>query len=178
MKNQLNIRVSEVTAVYIESLAEWTGETKTGVVTTAVNRYYEEIRMKRSDMKALLESVSRALTSLEEDGIEGWGLNNCDESLFSLVATGAAGGCTSETCSHNSHDPAAPNYKLTPISGKLYLLGHEREADEVSIMYYALIDGGNVKYYELRQPRNYWASVRETGEKDVPEWALAELAKA
>jgi len=130
-------------------------------------------------IEKLTDIVARAVSRLQTDGASGWGLNNPDESIFELVEIDGASGCTSSTCRHWSHDPAAPMYKAVPRrqSARLACLGTDQEGDELAIDYYVLIDGDDVKFYRLEDPGAYWAQLREVEADDVPEWALAQLAK-
>jgi len=75
-------------------------------------------------MENLFSEMRRALNLMRAAGIEGWGLSNPNPDLFNLVEVGGSVGCTSETCNHWSHDPAAPVNKLVPRDGwAISLLG-------------------------------------------------------
>lgn len=177
MKNQLNIRVSDQTVSRISDLQTWLNESQTGVVTISINQLYETERSKRMDLQALTETVARAISRLQADGVEGWGLDNPDTELFDVVTVSSASGCTSDTCNHHSHDPAAPDYKLVPKSGKLINLGSEMEDRETDVRYYALVMTEAMHFFRYSQGRAYWASIREIDADHVPEWAMASLAE-
>lgn len=130
--------------------------------------------------KKLIDAVQTALKKLARDGIEGWGLNSLylvdDEgkrtSFGELIEIGPEYGCTSETCSHSSHDPAAPIIKWIPPKGcTLSRLGEDGERTFYHLTNdneeYILIriDGGH--YHDRLQ----WAEIEE-----VPAFILARLA--
>jgi hypothetical protein len=112
---------------------------------------------------------------LNAEGITGWGLSNPNPELFELSEVSEASGCTSQTCNHVSHSPAAPTCKLIPRAGRLVHLGSEMEVDECEITFYALVMTDEVKFFELRDPGYYWASL--VGVEMVPDWALSNLAR-
>lgn len=126
----------------------------------------------------LAELVARAVARMALPGIEGWGLNNPAPDLFDEVIVRGAGGCTSQTCAHNSHGYAAPDYRLTPREGlRLVELGDEPALKEATIVYYAVVaDDGEARFISVNYPRHYHASAREINASEVPEWALARLA--
>jgi hypothetical protein len=70
-------------------------------------------------VEELYNEMHHALNLVRADGVEGWGLENPDPELFHLAQTEGPVGCTSETCNHWSHDPAAPVNKLVPHDGWL-----------------------------------------------------------
>ncbi len=128
------------------------------------------------NLQILTETVARAVARMEADGIKGWGLSNIDDKIFDTVEEGSATGCTSQTCFHNSHDPGAPMIKLIPRAGKIVELGREWTDGEVDHTYYVLITDDAPKFYELTDPRHYWASLQWIEAEQVPEWAMANLA--
>ena len=131
-------------------------------------------------MEKLLQDVKRALELLKRDGIEGWGLNvHPDlEEYGDIIETAPPEGCTSETCAHNSHDPAAPTRRWVPHEGTtLVHLGGETLGDETRIDYFALLSpGGDVVYLKLVDHPYYWATLDSVDASRVPVWALASLA--
>jgi len=128
---------------------------------------------------ALVEAVSRAVERLSRPGIDGWGLRICEDMAAAggVVDTSEYIGCTSETCAHVSHDPAAPMCRWVPRSGRLVELGSDVEPGETRVRYYAHLDGEAVRYIRVTEPRFYHAEARYIGVDDVPEWALARLAE-
>jgi len=176
MKTQINFRASDFVADRIEQLKSWLNQSQTGVIETAINQLFETERTKKMNLQILTETVARAVARMETEGIKGWGLGNPDENIFSAVQEGAATGCTSQTCHHNSHDPAASMMKLIPVSGKIVNLGSEWTDGEVDHTYYVLITDAAPKFYELTDPRHYWASLQQIEAEQVPEWAMANLA--
>lgn len=177
MKNQIHIRASDQLAERIEQLKGWLNNTQTGIVELAINNLYEIERTKKMNIQALTEAVARAVAKTEADGITGWGLNNPNKELFERVAVGGATGCTSETCNHVSHDPAEPTYKIIPKSGSFVTLGSEYTDGETEYIWYALISDNAPRFFELRDPRHYWASIKEIEVNRIPDWALAQLAQ-
>ena len=128
----------------------------------------------------LAELVARAVARLALPGIEGWGLNNPAPDLFDEVIVREAGGCTSQTCAHNSHGYAAPDVRLVPREGwHLVDLDDEPDVDETSLNYLAVVrDDGEARFIRVRYSRFHHASAREIPASEVPEWALAKLASA
>lgn len=177
MKNHISIRYNDQIAERIEQLKKWLNSTQTGIVETAINQLYETERAKRMDIQALTEQVARAIARMEADGIEGWGLENPDKELFDLVNIGSSTGCTSDTCNHVSHDPASPHYKIVPKSGKLVTLGNEMDGSETDYIWYALVSDDAPRFFEMRDPRHYWATIKEVEADKIPDWALAQLGQ-
>lgn len=70
-------------------------------------------------MKKLTDAIRIAMEKMKSDGIVGWGLRVPSEleEIGELVEVGPIHGCTLETCSHESHDPAAPQTKWIPVEG-------------------------------------------------------------
>ena len=131
----------------------------------------------------LEKTIKNALEKMKSEGIEGWGLNNPDETLFETVVSGPATGCTTETCNHFSHDPAASYIKLVPQFGKLSQIGSETQPDESEVSWYILVDGegvgdADVRYLRLGNQRSYWSTLLIVESEEVPAWALASLATA
>lgn len=125
---------------------------------------------------ALVEAVSRAVERLSRPGIDGWGLRVSGgmEAAGELIDLGEHVGCTSETCAHESHDPAAPHRRWVPKSGQLVELGSDEEPGETMVRYYAHLDGATTRYIRVEEPRFTWASAEYVDA--VPDWALARLA--
>jgi len=96
------------------------------------------------------------------------------ETVGELIDLGENVGCTSETCAHESHDPAAPMRRWVPRSGRLVELGVDEEPGETIVRYYAHLDGDTVRYLRVEEPRFTWASAEYVDA--VPDWALARLA--
>ena len=127
----------------------------------------------------LVAAVDAAMQRMAQDGIGGWGLYppKALEDTFTVVEMGSSSGCTSETCAHNSHDPAAPNTKIVPVTGQLMELGWEMGESETGYAYYTLVTEMAARFFCVTDPRFYWASIREIKASDVPEWMLAGVAK-
>jgi len=125
---------------------------------------------------ALVEAVQAAVERLSRPGIEGWGLRVSPdmEGTGDLMDTTEHIGCTSDTCAHVSHDPAAPHRRWVPKSGRLVELGIDEEPGEVLVRYYAHLDGDKVRYLLVEEPRFAWASAEYVDA--VPDWVLARLA--
>src|SRR5690606_20450591 len=74
------------------------------------NKLYRRYATMTQVPEALVTAVAAAVERLSRPGIEGWGLRVCDD----MAAAGEVAdvsehiGCTSDTCAHVSHDPAAP----------------------------------------------------------------------
>jgi len=128
---------------------------------------------------SIVEAVARAVERLSRPGIEGWGLRVFGgmEAAGDIVILSEHDGCTSETCGHRSHDPAAPERRWVPFSGRIIELGTDLEPGETIVRYYAHIVSDDVHYIRLEAPRFFHAEARYIDEADVPEWALARLAE-
>ena len=125
--------------------------------------------------KKLINAVCTALKKLNRDGIKGWGLNPLyynGVEFGELIQVGAEYGCTSETCSHSSHDPAAGTMKWIPPEGfRLSLLGEDGERT-----FYHLTNNTE-EYIIVRIEGGHYHDRLEWAEfEDVPEWMLARLA--
>lgn len=129
--------------------------------------------------KALVEAVAAAVERLSRPGIEGWGLHVFGgmEAAGDMVVLSEHDGCTSETCSHWSHDPAAPERRWVPRSGRLIELGSDWEPGETWVRYYAHLDEATTRYIRVVEPRFFHAEARYIDVEDVPDWALARLAR-
>jgi len=129
-------------------------------------------------MTTLVEAVAKAVERLSRPGIEGWGLRVSPdmEDAGDVVDLGEHIGCTSETCAHVSHDPAAPMRRWVPRSGRVVELGSDEEPGEVLVRYYAHLDGGSTRYIRVEESRSVWASASYVD--TVPDWALARLAQS
>lgn len=131
----------------------------------------------------LISAVQSALEKLSREGIVGWGLNTLyityddDETRVvefgELIEVGPEHGCTSETCNHVSHDPAAPVLKWIPPEGyRVHEIGEDGErtfyylANDTEECVIIRVDGGH--YHD----RLEWGDF-----DDLPEWMLARLAE-
>lgn len=125
---------------------------------------------------ALVEAVAAAVARLSRPGIEGWGLRVDSEMAAAgeLVDLGEHVGCTSDSCHHVSHDPAAPLRRWVPRSGRLVELGSDEEPGEVIVRWYAHLDGEDVRYIRFDESRFYHSTAAYV--EVVPDWALARLA--
>ena len=128
--------------------------------------------------EALVTAVAAAIERLSRPGIEGWGLvvSRDMQDAGELMDLGEHFGCTSDTCAHVSHDPAAPYRRWVPRSGRLVILGDDEEPGEVAVWWYAHLDGETVRYIRAEEQRFTWASAEYVDA--VPDWALARLAEA
>lgn len=130
-------------------------------------------------MTTLLELVKAAVQRREAPGIEGWGLwvSNDLDGLGELYEVAPSTGCTSETCAHNSHDPAAPTYKWIPKEGLLVELGYDCAQYGEYVFYTLLRDGNEPVFITVKHPHYFHSSAYTIAEEDVPDWALLNLAK-
>jgi len=125
---------------------------------------------------ALVEAVAAAVERLSRPGIEGWGLRVCDDMAAAGEVVDASEhiGCTSDSCHHVSHDPAAPRRRWVPRSGRLIELGSDLEPGETIVRWFAhLDDDGSVRCIRLDEPRFYHAAAAYADA--VPDWVLARL---
>ena len=126
--------------------------------------------------QTLVEAVAAAVERLSRPGIEGWGLRVSGdmEAAGELIDLGEHVGCTSDTCAHVSHDPAAPRRRWVPKSGRVVELGSDEEPGEVIVRWFAhLGDDGSVRCIRLNEPRFYHAAAAYADA--VPAWVLARL---
>ena len=126
---------------------------------------------------SMVEAVARAVERLFRPGIDGWGLRVSPEmeNTGELVDISEHIGCTSETCSHKSHDPAAPGRRWVPRSGRIVELGSDVEPGEVIVRWFAhLGDDGSVRYIRVEEPRFYHAVAQYI--ESAPDWVLDRLA--
>lgn len=130
--------------------------------------------------KKLIAAVEAALEKMQRDGIKGWGLNTLyityddgTREFGELVEAGATYGCTSETCSHSSHDPADATYKWIPPEGyTLHILGE----DDGRTFYH--LGNDEEEHIIVRIEGGHYHDRLEWGDfEDVPEWILAQLAE-
>ncbi len=129
----------------------------------------------------LISAVCSALEKLRREGIEGWGLNELyfiyddgtREAFGELIQAGPEYGCTSETCSHSSHDPADATYKWIPPEGyTLHILGE----DDGRTFYH--LGNGEDEHILVRNEGGHYHDRLQWGDfEDVPEWMLARLAE-
>ena len=126
---------------------------------------------------ALVEAVAAAVERLSRPGIEGWGLRVSPdlEDTGDLMDTTGHIGCTSDTCAHISHDPAAPCRRWVPHSGRLVDLGSDEEPGEVTVRWYAHLDGATTRYIMVVESRFYHAEAAYVD--SAPDWVLARLAQ-
>lgn len=137
-------------------------------------------------LQELMEHVLESIEFLSKDGIEGWGLYTiAEDGVYephggfggTLIISGATYGCTSETCGHVSHDPAAPVVKWLPPEGsRLVHLGGETTSDGAERDYYAVVLENGVLFAERYEPPHRHARLRFIEAAHVPKWALARLA--
>ena len=124
----------------------------------------------------LEDAVQAALSRLQREGIEGWGLylRSAElEWLGELVQVGPRRGCTSARCGHVSHDPAAPRRRWIPRAGALYYLGRAGDGD---YGYYVLRLPGRDIFLRFRPPGAFHAWIDIVDHSRVPEYLLARLA--
>src|SRR5690606_490456 len=127
--------------------------------------------------EALVQAVAKAVERLSRPGIEGWGLRVDSEmaAAGALVDLGEHVGCTSDSCHHISHDPAAPRRRWVPKGGRLVELGSDEEPGETRVRYYAHLDGATTRYIRVEEPRFFHAAAQYV--TSVPDWCLASLAQ-
>ena len=126
---------------------------------------------------ALVQAVAQAVERLSRPGIEAWGLRVTPsmEVAGDLLDITEHIGCTSDTCGHISHDPAAPHRRWVPKSGRLVELGSDEEPGYVIVRWFAhLGDDGSVGYIRLDESRFFHAAAAYVDV--VPDWVLARLA--
>ncbi len=126
-------------------------------------------------MENLTKAVENAIKDMEADGIIGWGLNIPSGLDGYMVETSGLDGCTSDTCLHNSHSPAAPYLKWVPEEGrKLILVGKD---DEES--YYWLQDKDVLlmgEFFKLIEPKHFHARLIKISSEEIPAYMLAKMA--
>ena len=129
----------------------------------------------------LAERIERALRRLRAPGISGWGLDAeylAERFGGEVALVEPAWGCTSETCAHNSHDPAAPVLKWIPPEGcEIVRLGSENLPDEYEAEYFVVRRGDEEHYLYVSYHRSYHTRVYEIDAEEVPDWAFAQLAE-
>lgn len=128
------------------------------------------------NMEKLVSAVCSAIQKLSRYGIVGWGLNMLylDGTEFGeLVQYGPERGCTSEMCSHVSHDPADSTYKWIPPEGyTLHFIGEDGGRE------YFYITNGSEEFVIIKIEGGHFHDRLQWGEvEDVPEWMLARLAE-
>jgi hypothetical protein len=124
--------------------------------------------------KDLLEAVYEAVEEASRRGIRAWGLKNSVPEYFRDTKISEPTGCTSDTCLHYTHDPAAPTIMLTPLRGRLVYLGTENY-ENYDITFYALILSDKTVYFKVIEPEHYWAEIQEVPRAEVPKYMLARL---
>lgn len=127
-------------------------------------------------MEKLLSAVQTALKKLNKDGIKGWGLNPLyyDGIEFGeLIQAGPEYGCTCETCSHSSHDPAAGTMKWIPPDGyRMSFIGEDGERE------FFYLTNGSEEHIIIRIEGGHYHDRLEWGDfEDVPAFILARLAE-
>jgi len=171
-KVKMSVYVSPEVHRALRIRAAETGESMGNIVERAIRRAL--------GMERLLRDVQRALELLKRSGIEGWGLSVAPEleEYGEVIETAPAEGCTSETCAHKSHDPAAPTRRWVPHEGfTLIHLGGETLGDETRIDYFALFSGENVIYLKQVDHPYYWSTLDHVDVSRVPVWALASIVE-
>ncbi len=131
-------------------------------------------------MARLEQMIETALNLMSADGITGWGLVLLDsrlEELGSLHAIGEPVGCTTETCNHWSHDPAAPQRKWVPCEGTLIKLGESDDRDGTSTYYCLRLEEEDV-FLCLHEPRSFWSELRIVEPDCVPAYILLHIRNA
>jgi len=127
-------------------------------------------------MKELVDAFVAAVAANRAEGIKGWGLRNPDPNVFSLVEVGAPTGCTTSTCNHFSHDPAATVNKLLPRDGwTVHVLADSQHAEEIWVTYYVTRKNEEARIWCLREETQYWAELWEVQADKLPAWALTNL---
>lgn len=124
----------------------------------------------------LFFKVKSAVDKLSISGIEGWGLGIPEElkEFFEVVVVGGSVGCISDTCRHESHDPAACICKLIPKQGELVKIGEE-VFDTGTDEWVVLILPNDVKFFLVRHSRASWSEIME--QDWVPEYMLARMVE-
>lgn len=132
--------------------------------------------MRIEEFLALVEEARFRASS--DSPIRGWGLNPPPVELgdwFDWVPTGPSYGCTSETCTHYSHDPIGAPAMWVPMDDVSILeLGWDEDG-AAEYGYFLVVRGEEARIIELTCPRHYWAHAREVD--SAPDWALARLAE-
>ena len=67
-------------------------------------------------------------------------------------------GCTSETCTHFSHDPSAPVFELTPIQ-PVVAVYNQTTQETREIVFYSVLDGEPVLIVEEDLEGRWWDKV-------------------
>ena len=132
---------------------------------------------------SLADDVAAAVERLAQPGIDSWGLWPSNALIatgdYALITTSRSTGCTSETCGHSSHSPAAPNRRLVARRGRLVRLGGQRDKYDGYDAYYAHVaDAGDViRYIAFEADAHHTASVYIARPDRIPDWVLARLAR-
>lgn len=115
---------------------------------------------------------------LYECDVCGWELNNPDPELFDLQVVEILGSCVE--CLHcgECSMPAESVRRLAPKEGRILGLGHEKEGENQTMSYFALLVGDQVKFISLSSPESYWATASCIPDEHVPAWALSRLDRA
>ena len=123
------------------------------------------------------------LTEMPEkvSGISGWGMVVPEllQKNGTVEESGEEYGCTSETCRHNSHDPAAPTYTWTPAAGvEVFQLGFDRAEDRMGydVTWYATQVHGCWYLFSLRDENGYHVVLREYDVAEAPEYVRRTFA--
>src|SRR5690606_8373257 len=127
---------------------------------------------------SMVEAVARAVERLSRPGIDGWGLRVSGgmEATGELIDLSEHVGCTSDTCAHVSHDPAAPRRRWVPRSGRIVELGSDEEPREVIVRCLAhLVADGTLRFIRGDEPRFLRAAAQYV--TPVPDWALSSLGQ-
>ena len=128
-----------------------------------------------------LNEIAVAVRDAKESPIKGWGLRPPSEDWevewFDWVTLTPPCGCTSETCNHVSHDPAAPVIAWVPREGvQVVVLGEEDDEGRITT-FIMTKKGREVRFLRLMDQGTYWSMIHEVSMEDVPEYLLARIAQ-
>ncbi|MEM4301983.1 MAG: hypothetical protein QW570_07780 [Candidatus Caldarchaeum sp.] len=142
--------------------------------------------MDKINMAELLDFVERIKSA---PGLRLWGAVGVDKLIETiggeLVEIEPPMGCTSETCSHWSHDPAAPVYKwILPPGYNLQYLGCE-DRPPGDLCYYVIFpesesensENHEVYFVGIHSERGFYDRTCLLKLEDLPIWVLEEYLK-
>jgi hypothetical protein len=125
----------------------------------------------RKAKRMIKKQGAARIRAAEESPIKGRGLNipsPSDDWFERVLISPLLAGCTSRTCRHFDHDPAAFWSAWIPTDGvKVTQLGRVTLEGEVR-SYFLVSRGMEKRFLILRIPKTYWAYAGYVDAEDVP----------